>query len=677
MISSAKRLCFVDVETYSEKDIKAGAYAYANDPAFEILLVGYSLDGENVKVFSPRKFSSGPQGSEAQIRLSLPEPDPAELGLDGDEDEFLAALKDPEIVKIAHNANFERTTLGKYYGDPCDPDSWLCTAVLATTVGLPRSLAGAGAALKLPEDKQKDKIGKKLIEYFCKPVRATKTNGGRTRNYPRHDPEKWKLFIQYNRDDVVAEIAIFDRLRKYLPNDFEQRLWSVDQIICDRGIRIDRSYVEGIVEWDESRQQELKEEAKRISGLDNPGSVAQLKRWFAGRGETLLSESLSKDNLAWALSRDHPPAVRRMLEIRQALRKTSTKKYAAMLNSACDDDRVRGMLQFYGASRTGRWAGRIVQLQNLPQNHIPDLDLARSLVAAKDFDALELLYGEPAPVFSELVRTAFIPSDGCRFVVSDFSAIEARVIAWLSGEDWRLDVFKNGGDIYCASASQMFKVPVEKHGQNAHLRQKGKIAELALGYGGGVGAMKSMDKAGAIPEDDLPEIVSKWRAASPKIVALWKTYEKAAKRAIEERRVCRCKLGVAFYFADGILFARLPSGRSIAYWDAKIDEATNEIVYKGIDANKNWGLLKTYGGKLVENVVQATARDCLAVKLVEATELGYEIVAHVHDEMIIDAPLSDPDAAAKIDALMAEPIAWADGLPLKGGTYECSYYQKD
>ena len=660
----------VDVETYSSVDIKRGAYAYVNSPDFEILLVAYSVDGGPVKVFMPKAFQE-PQAAQLSF---LP---PIDWGLDGDEDEFLSLLKDDSVLCTAYNANFERTTLSKFYGYYCHPDRWRCTAVLASTLGLPRSLKDAGEALGLAEDQKKLKTGQALINYFCKPCKPTKSNDGRTRNYPRHDPDKWRLFITYNRQDVTTEQAIGVRLADYRPNAAEQELWSVDQLICDRGIKIDRPYVEGIVNYDKQRQEDLKAEAQEISGLTNPNSVAQLKAWFASRGETTLGSDCSKDTVAWALTRDHAPDVRRMLEIRQALGKTSTKKYVAMLDSVCDDDRVRGMLQFYGANRTGRWAGRIVQLQNLPQNHIEDLDLARQTVARQDFEALELLYGEPAQVFSELVRTAFIPSTDCRFVVSDFSAIEARVIAWLAGEQWRLDVFINGGDIYCASASRMFKVPVKKHGVNGHLRQRGKVAELALGYGGGVGAMATMDKAGAIPEDERQGIVDQWRAASPQITKLWKTYERAAKTAIRERRTIKVKHGITFYMKENILFVKLPSGRSIAYWGARIDEESGQLCYYGVGENHNWQLLRTYGGKLTENIVQATARDCLGVKLIQVTELGYKVVAHVHDEMIVDVPKSDTEAANTIDTLMAEPIDWAPGLPLKGGTYECDYYQKD
>lgn len=696
-ISACKEMS-VDVESYSDVDIGNGVYAYTNSDKFELLLVAYSLDGAPPKCFMPRCFRERPgvmlpanaPGEQQALMIVAPEfPE-----LTGDEAEFLELLNDPEVIKTAFNANFERTTLRAYYGAECNPDEWRCTAVLASTLGLPRSLADVGQAIGLPEDQQKLKTGKALIQYFCKPCKPTKSNGGRTRNMPRHDPEKWRIFIEYNLQDVVTEQTILERLKAFRPIPSEQELWSVDQQIIDRGIRIDLRFVEGIVEYDEARAERLKAEAKDISGLENPNSVAQLKEYMKSMGEYMLSVDLSKDAVSQALAGAVASYdVRRVLEIRQALGKTSTKKYQAMLNSVCRDGRVRGMLQFYGANRTGRWAGRIVQLQNLPQNHIEDLDLARSIVADREFETLELLYGEPAQVFSELVRTAFIPSKGCRFVVTDFSAIEARVIAWLAGEQWRLDVFEQGGDIYCASASRMFHVPVEKHGINKHLRQKGKIAELALGYQGGVGAMKSMDKAGAIPEAELPGIVSQWREASPHIVKLWKKFETAALRAVEAKRTAKDPVKVKitdnicieFYTAKTAstrsLFVRLPSGRPICYWGASINR--NKLKGDALEfwgtgqQTKNWTVLDTYGGKITENIVQATARDCLAVKMVEAARRGYRIVAHVHDEMIIDAPKEDVDAAKLIDDMMAEPIAWAPGLPLKGGTYECSYYQKD
>lgn len=699
------KTCAVDIETYSSVKIDHGVYAYVESADFEILLVAYQMGDQPVKSFMPRRFAEHCRAAEGET-IALIEPELVELT--GSEDEFLKVLADPGTLKTAYNANFERTCLAAYYGVDCDPDQWRCTAVLAATLGLPRSLEKVGEVLDLKEDAKKLKTGKELIRYFCQPVPPTRSNGGRTRNYPRHDPERWRLFCEYNLQDVTAEQAIRKRLARYAPNTFEQRLWSVDQQICDRGIRVDRPFVEGIVDYDAGRQDQLMDEARQITGLQNPNSLVQLKQWLTEHGAGDITDALSKDTVADALKAGgHTKDVERVLQIRQALGKTSIKKYTAILNSVCRDDHVRGMLLFYG-SRTGRWAGRIVQLQNLPQNHLPDLDTARKLVAARDFDGLEMLYGEPAPVFSELIRTAFIPENGNRFVVTDFSAIEARVIAWLAGEDWRLDVFRNGGDIYCASASQMFKVPVEKHGVNGHLRQQGKVAELALGYGGAEGAIKAMDKAGAIPESEIAGIVSRWRAASPGIVKLWRDYEDAALKAIREHKKVKrgVRIGtyrdysdreyaaqgpvrpysvregvyVEFAYRDSCLFVKLPSGRRIAYWNAR--EGKNRfgrpaVLYDGVGQTTQWGELETFGGRLVENVVQATARDCLAVKMVEASRLGYKIVAHVHDEMILDVPKTDTDAAARIDQLMAEPIPWAPGLPLKGSTYECAYYMKD
>ena len=578
------------------------------------------------------------------------------------------------------------------------PEQWQCTQHLAAQLGLPSSLEAVGKALGLTEDKAKLKTGKALIAYFCVPCRPTIKNGGRTRNLKSHDPDKWALFIEYNKQDVVAEREIRDALVLHEPGPAERELWALDQAINDRGIRIDREMAENVTAYDAERAEELRAEARRITGLDNPGSIAQLRGWLAGEG-IYLPASLDKATVGALLSQDLPPEVRRVLEIRQALGKTSNKKYAAMLDSACADDRVRGMLKFYGANRTGRWAGRIVQLQNLPQNHLEDddLDLARKLVKDNDLEGLALLYGEPAPVLSELIRTAFIPSDGCRFVVSDFNAIEARVIAWLAQERWRLDTFENGGDIYCASASQMFGVPVVKNGENGHLRQKGKIAELALGYGGGVKAMQAMDSAHSIPEEELPDIVRSWRQKSPRITALWRKFEEAAIRAITDRRTFDSPVRVLItngpagavtveFYTQWIagtrsLFIRLPSGRDICYWGAEADPDGEEaLTYWGTSqTTKAWTRLGTYGGKLTENIVQATARDCLAEKMLAAAQLGWKIVAHVHDEMIIDAPSEGPTAlrAGDVTTLMSEPIPWAPGLPLKAGTYECNYYKKD
>lgn len=655
------RVMGIDIETYSSVDLaKAGVYAYTEAPDFDILLIGYKYDDEG----------------EVHVIDTLA------VDRDFDEElyEFRQALTDPSIVKTAFNANFERTCLAKWTGAAMPPEEWRCTMIKALTMGLPGNLADVGMALGLPEDKLKDPQGKALIQFFSKPCKPTRTNGQRTRNLPAHDPEKWKLFIAYNRQDVVTEQEILKRLAVYKIPDAEQALWSLDQHMNDNGVKLDIPMVEKIVEYDTQRRQELQEEAQTITGLSNPNSLAQLKKWLASQGVEMAS--VTKDTIAEALAGDLPENVRRMLEIRTALGKTSVAKYSTMLTAVCQDHRLRGILQFYGANRSGRWAGRLVQTHNLAKNSLPDLDLARELAAAGDFDTMQTLFGETAFVFSELIRTAFIPSDGCRFVVSDFAAIEARVISWISGEEWRLEAFRAGKDIYCETASQMYKVPVVKHGENGHLRQKGKVAELACGYQGGIGAMKRMDKGGTIPEEELQAVVDAWRAANPKIPKLWRTCELAAKTAIEEHRTVRIAHGIAFSYINGNLFIKLPSGRKLCYWDTRLKldprDGRDHIVYMGVNQEtKQWGETETYGGKLVENIVQATARDCLAVAMTRVSELGYKIVMHVHDEMIVDVPNEDTKAPAVINDIMGQPIDWAPGLPLKGDTYETPFYKKD
>lgn len=655
------RVMGIDIETYSSVDLaKAGVYAYTEAPDFDILLIGYKYDDED----------------EVHVIDTLA------VDRDFDEElyEFRQALTNPSIVKTAFNANFERTCLAKWTGAAMPPEEWRCTMIKALTMGLPGNLADVGMALGLPEDKLKDPQGKALIQFFSKPCKPTRTNGQRTRNLPAHDPEKWKLFIAYNRQDVVTEQEILKRLAVYKIPDAEQALWSLDQHMNDNGVKLDIPMVEKIVEYDTQRRQELQEEAQTITGLSNPNSLAQLKKWLASQGVEMAS--VTKDTIAEALAGDLPENVRRMLEIRTALGKTSVAKYSTMLTAVCQDHRLRGILQFYGANRSGRWAGRLVQTHNLAKNSLPDLDLARELAAAGDFDTMQTLFGETAFVFSELIRTAFIPSDGCRFVVSDFAAIEARVISWISGEEWRLEAFRAGKDIYCETASQMYKVPVVKHGENGHLRQKGKVAELACGYQGGIGAMKRMDKGGTIPEEELQAVVDAWRAANPKIPKLWRTCELAAKTAIEEHRTVRIAHGITFSYINGNLFIKLPSGRRLCYWDTRLKldprDGRDHIVYMGVNQEtKQWGETETYGGKLVENIVQATARDCLAVAMTRVSELGYKIVMHVHDEMIVDVPNEDTKAPAVINDIMGQPIDWAPGLPLKGDTYETPFYKKD
>jgi len=652
-------LC-VDIETYSSRDLKtSGVYAYADAPDFGILLIAYQLDDRPVKV------------------IDLTED---ELLFDTTAyNEFCEALFDPKVIKTAYNANFERICFARHFSRPMPPEEWRCTMVLAATLGLPGNLAGVGEALGLAEDRKKLTTGKRLIDYFCKPCKPTKTNGGRTRNLPDHDREKWELFVEYNRQDVVAEVAIRKKLSIYPVTDAEQDLWSLDQHINDRGLLIDTDLVDKIIRYDANYQAGLADEAQRLTGLSNPNSLTQLKPWLADRG--LPMNSLTKDTVKEALNNNPPSDVRRMLQIRQETSKTSTKKYAAMQAALCSDGRVHGLLQFYGANRTGRWAGRIVQVHNLPQNHLPDLDYARELVKSGDFDTLQMLFPSVPSVFSELIRTAFIAPAGKTFVVSDFSAIEARVIAWLAGEQWRLDVFNSHGKIYEASASQMFHVPIDQIKKGSKLRQQGKIAELALGYQGHVGAIKSMDKEGSIPEDEIPLLVNNWRLANPAIVKFWRNAESAAKTALRERRPVKMPYGLVFSYANKTLSIKLPSGRKLAYYDARIDEnrdGKEAILYAGVDQkSKKWGIQETYGGKLVENIVQATARDCLAEAMKRIDAAGYSIVLHVHDEIVAEVSADDGDAEAKITAIMGQPNNWSDGLPLKGDTYTTHYYKKD
>lgn len=661
----AKRTLGIDVETYSSVDLPAaGVYAYTEAPDFEILLIAF-------------RFNDDPAGLVRQIDCTRVSETPEDAL---NRAEFFKALTDPAIVKTAFNAAFERTCLAKWRGAPMPPEQWRCTMVHALELSLPGSLAGAGMALGLPEEELKDPRGKSLIQYFSKPCKPTRTNGGRTRNLPAHDPDKWELYKKYNRQDVITEQAILQRLEQYPVPDSEQKLWELDQTMNDRGVLVDVDMVAKIVEYDERRRQELQEEARALTGLSNPNSLVQLKDWLARMGVPV--DTLRKDDLERMVEQNLPAKVTRVLEIRQALGKTSTAKYATMLGAVCEDHRLRGILQFYGANRSGRWAGRLVQVHNLAKNSLPDLQLARELAKAGDFDTMQTLFGETAFVFSELVRTAFIASPGRRLVVSDFSAIEARVIGWLAGEEWLLDAFRAGKDVYCETASQMYHVPVVKHGENGHLRQKGKIATLACGYQGGVGALKAMDKGGSIPEEELQGVVDQWRNANPKIVKLWYTAEEAAKRAISEHRTVRLPRGVAFSYTGGNLFVRLPSGRRLCYWQARLRSnaitGREQIVYKGVNqTTKQWTDVETYGGKLVENIVQATARDCLAAAMTRVAALGYEIVMHVHDEMIVDVPTEDTDALARINACMAEPIDWAPGLPLKGDGYETPFYLKD
>ncbi len=641
----------IDIETYSATKLaKAGVYRYSEDSDFEILLFGYSADGGPVQVVD---LAAGEQ---------LP-------------DDVLSALTDPAVLKTAFNAQFERVCLSRYLGYPTgtylDPSSWHCTMVWAATLGLPLSLEGVGAVLGL--EKQKLKEGKDLIRYFCTPA---KTRDGDTfRHYPTDAPEKWALFKAYNLRDVETEMAIQDRLAKFPVTESKWRNYVLDQQINDRGIRLDLALVQQAIACDEQFKQTHMEMAKAVTGLDNPNSPAQLKAWLAEQGVEV--ESLSKASVLDLLE-SASGEVELALSLRQELAKSSVKKYTAMQTVVGADSRARGLIQFYGANRTGRYAGRLIQVQNLPQNHLPDLDAARSLVRDGQFSALEMLYDSVPLVLSELIRTAFVPKPGCRFFVGDFAAIEARVIAWIAGEQWRQEVFANGGDIYCASASAMFHVPVEKHGQNAHLRQRGKIAELALGYGGAVGALKAMGALNyGVAEQELQPLVDAWRQANPMIVRLWWDVDAAAKTCVAEKTVTSCH-GITFEYRSGMMFVTLPSGRKLAYVKPKLGEnrfGGEAVTYEGVGTQKKWLRLETYGPKLVENIVQATARDILAEALLRLDAKGYRIVMHVHDEAVIEAP-AETDLT-DICVTMGQQPRWADGLLLRADGYVCDFYKKD
>lgn len=654
-----KRTLSIDLETYSEIDIaKCGSFRYIDDESFEILLLGYAFDDEPVTV----------------IDLTADEEVPAD---------FLAALYDPEVTKTAWNCAFERFGLWKHFGRYCPPEQWSDTMILSAVCGLPLGLGEAGKALRLEADEAKDREGKALIRYFCSPCRPTKVNGGRTRNLPQHDTDKWALFIEYNRQDVVAERTIRKRLLRWEPDSLEHRFWCLDARINERGMRVDRELVHNAIAMDARYKAELTEQAVAISGLENPNSVAQIKQWLLEQ-EGIEVPSLNKKVVAEVVSQLNGERAKQFMALRARLAKSSTKKYEAMERSACADAHIKGCFQFYGANRTGRFAGRLVQLQNLPQNHMEDLAVARSLVRDNDYETVRLLYDSVSDTLSELIRTALIPEPGHRFIVADFSAIEARVIAWIAGEQWRLDVFRNGGDIYCASASQMFHVPVVKHGENGHLRQKGKIAELALGYGGGANALKAFgaDKMG-MTEEEMVNTVDLWREASPRVCALWRALERAAIRCVVHKTPQVSAIGgIRFEMECGILWMTLPSGRRIAYYGAeygpsKFHRDRRALSYMGVDQKtKRWGRVETWGGKLAENVTQATARDCLRDTMLALEDAGYDIRAHVHDEVIISEP-RDGRTVEDVSAIMGRELPWASGLPLRGDGYACDFYMKD
>ena len=637
----------IDIETYSDVDLsKCGVYKYASSPNFEILLFGYSVDGGEVRV----------------VDLCQGEEIPAEI---------LKALSDESVTKWAFNALFERVCLSNYLGEWLEPESWKCSMVWSATLGLPLSLENVGAVLGL--EKQKLSEGKDLIRYFCVPCKPTKTNGGRTRNLPEHDREKWGRFKAYNLRDVEAEMQIQQRLSKFPVPEFVWEEYWQDQEINDRGIGVDMEMVAQAIAMDGRSKSELSAAMQELTELENPNSVQQMKQWLSENG--METDSLDKKAVA-ELLKTAPEPLGEALALRQQLAKSSVKKYQAMENAVCADRRAHGMFQFYGANRTGRYSGRIIQLQNLPQNHIPDLAQARELVRAGDYDAVSLLYEDIPDTLSQLIRTAFVPQDGRKFIVADFSAIEARVIAWIAGERWRIKVFEGGGDIYCASASQMFHCKVEKHGVNGHLRQKGKIAELALGYGGSVGALKSMGALEmGLAEEELQPLVSAWRDSNPSITEFWWAVDRAVKECIK-KRVPTETHGIRFDYQSGMLFITLFSGRRLAYVKPRIGEnrfGGESVTYMGVGSTKKWERLESYGPKFVENIVQAVSRDilCYAMRTLQTCS----IVAHVHDEIIIEADRRMSLAA--VCEQMGRTPPWAEGLLLRADGYECSFYQKD
>ena len=641
----------IDIETYSSINLgKSGVYRYAENDDFEILLFAYSVDGGEVKV----------------VDLANGEKIPRSI---------IDALKDDEIIKWAFNAMFERVCLSKFLGletgKYLNPSSWRCSMVWSAYMGLPLSLESVGAVLGL--EKQKLTEGKDLIRYFCIPCKPTKANGGRTRNFPKHDRDRWQRFKEYNARDVETEMLIQEKLFKFPVPDFIWKEYEMDQIINDRGIAIDMDFVKQAVYIDGVSSENLMTVMQDITKLENPNSVQQMKGWLLENG--IETESLGKKAVAKLLESAKEP-YKTVLELRQKLAKSSIKKYAAMENAVCGDGRARGMFQFYGANRTGRFSGRLIQLQNLPQNHMKDLGEARSLVRSKNTEALELLYEDVPDTLSQLIRTSFIPKKDKKFIVADFSAIEARVIAWLANEKWRIDVFADGGDIYCASASQMFNIPVEKNGINGHLRQKGKIAELALGYGGSIGALKSMGALDmGLKEEELQPLVYAWRQSNPNITKLWWDVDRAAKNCVKEKIPTKTH-GIKFIYQSGMLFIVLPSGRKLAYVKPRMGEnkfGGEAVTYEGVGGTKKWERIESYGPKFVENIVQGISRDilCHAMKSLK----DYYIVAHVHDEIIIEANM---DASlSQVCEEMAKTPSWAKGLLLGADGFECLFYQKD
>ena len=653
----------IDLETFSSVDLKkCGVYKYAESEDFEILLFGYSVDGSEVKV----------------VDLAQGETIP---------DTVLSALTDETVIKWAFNAQFERVCLSRYLRDKginvnpgktgkseglfLNPSSWHCTMIWSATLGLPMSLENVGAVLGL--DKQKLTSGKNLIKYFCLPCNPTKVNGGRTRNKYFHDKEKWEQFKSYNKRDVEVEMSIQEKLSRFPVPDFLWQEFYLDQTINDRGIEIDSLFVDSAIKLDQEVKTHLVSEIKHVTGLENPNSVLQMRSWLKKHG--LEMESLGKKEVAKEL-KTVGKELAEVLRLRQQLAKSSVKKYTVMKNAACMDYRERGMFRFYGANRTGRFAGRLVQLQNLPQNHFPDLAEARSLVKQGNVEALEMLYEDIPDTLSQLIRTAFIPRTGFKFIVADFSAIEARVLAWLAGEKWRMRVFEEGKDIYCSSASQMFSVPVEKHGVNGHLRQKGKIAELALGYGGSVGALKAMGALDmGLTEEELQPLVDAWRSSNPMVTTLWWDVDRAVKQCVHEHVSVRTH-NIVFTYKSGFLIIKLPSKRCLYYVKPRVEEnkyGGESVTYEGVGTTKKWERLESYGPKFVENITQAIARDILLYAMQTLKE--YRIVAHVHDEAIIEADKNT--SVQSVCELMGRTPPWAEGLVLRSDGYECEFYKKD
>lgn len=655
----------IDIETYSSTDLlKSGVYKYVEAPDFTILLLACSFDNGPVEVFD---LTCIPQ--DADIREASRK--------------VFNALTDPTILKTAFNANFERTCLAKYFqnvspGFALPPEQWECTMVKASMLGLPLSLDMVSKVLKLSE--QKDASGKALIKYFSCPCKPTKANGERTRNLPEHAPDKWQDFIDYCRQDVKTELAIREKINFFEIPDQEKKLWYLDQKINDNGVLLDSVFVNQAIAVSNENTTILTAEAIKLTNLDNPNSAAQLKDWLSAEtGENVTS--LTKEAIPELLKNTDCDIVTRVLNIRQEMSKTSVKKYEAMKKGICADDRVRGLLQFYGANRTGRWAGRLVQVQNLPQNHLLDLDLARQVVKSGDLELTDILFGNVPDTLSQLIRTAFIAPDGHRFIVADFSAIEARVIAWLANEKWRLDVFNTHGKIYEASASQMFKVPIESVTKGSALRQRGKVSELALGYQGGPNALISMGalKQG-LTEDELPKLVAMWRNANKQIVRLWNVVEDAAVTTVITGEPKQIMHGIRFSVEKGILFIQLPSGRRLSYLKPRLKKGIyggESLTYEGMDqTTKQWKVQDTYGGKLVENIVQAIARDCLAVAMLRVDDAGYKIVMSVHDEIVCEVP-DGFGSIEEMNKIMSNPIPWAKGLPLTADSYETKFYKKD